>query len=60
MIYRVFFTPEEVATKWKCNERTVRRYCSDKTLKAHFIAGKWRIPTYALEEYEEKTCNIEK
>ena len=56
----IFLTPEEISKRWKCDERTVRRYCSDKTIKAHYIAGHWRIPTYALEEYEERVCNIER
>lgn len=58
-IYTIhFLTPQEVANRWKCDERTIRRYCSDHKLKAHFIAGHWRISRYALEEYEEQVCNI--
>ena len=54
---RIFYTVKEVAEYWHCGERTVRQYCADGTLKAHFIGGKWKIPEYALEEYEEKICN---
>ena len=54
----IFLTPEEVAKRWKCHPNTVRKYCQEGMLKAHYIAGSWKIPTYALKEYEARVCNI--
>jgi len=57
MTESIFLSVEEVATKWKVSERTVRGYCSVGTLTAHHIGGKWIIPTYAVRQYEERTLN---
>jgi len=54
---KIFYTVKEVAEYWNCGDRTVRQYCADKTITAYFIGGKWKIPEYALREYEEKVCN---
>jgi excisionase family DNA binding protein len=54
----IFMTVEKVADRWKCHPNTVRKYCQVGMLKAHYIAGAWKIPRYALHEYEERTCNV--
>lgn len=57
MTERIFITVDEVAAKLNISPHMVRNYCSLGKLTAHFIADKWRIPTYAVRQYEERTLN---
>ena len=49
---RPFFTVAQIAQRWQCSERTVRREIAHKTLIAHRIRGQLRVSLADLRAYE--------
>jgi len=46
---RTYFTPEEVAARFRVTPRTVRRWAAEGKLEAIRVGRQWRIPADALE-----------
>ena len=49
---RPFFTVAQIALRWQCSERTVRREIARKALIAHRIRGQLRVSLADLQTYE--------
>ena len=49
----LFLSPKEVAARWNCSARHVRRLCAGGELPAMRLgASSWRISVSAVEAYE--------
>jgi excisionase family DNA binding protein len=49
-----YWTPKEVADRFKVSEETVRRYIRQKKLQAVRFGDQLRIPDSALQEFIKK------
>jgi hypothetical protein len=49
-----WFTPQELALRWKISALTVTRLCLSKQLVGRKIGGQWRVHKLAVERYEAK------
>lgn len=38
---QAFFTIKELAERWRCSQKTIRRRIHDGDLAAHFLNGMW-------------------
>lgn len=47
---RTYYTPEEVAARFRVTPRTVRRWAAEGKLKAIRVGRQWRIPMDALDQ----------
>lgn len=50
---QLFYTVEQLSSRWDCSIETVRRYIRCGKLQAVFIGG-YRVPKSAIEEFEKK------
>lgn len=49
----LYMTPREVAERWRCSPRQVRRLCADGDLRAMRLGiENWRIAVADVEAYE--------
>ena len=51
------FTVAELAHRWNCDRKTVRRLIQDKRITAIRLGREWRIPKWAIDRYEQRYSN---
>jgi len=54
-----FLTVEEIATKLKLSEETVKRMLRQKMLPGYKISGSWRVVRQDLEDFLASQKNIQ-
>ncbi|MFD0909918.1 excisionase family DNA-binding protein [Ruegeria arenilitoris] len=47
------YTPESLAKRWDCSAETVRQLCKSGRLSSFRIGRLFRIPSQAVEEFEQ-------
>jgi excisionase family DNA binding protein len=52
-----YYTPREVAERWRVSRPTIQGMLSRGTLRALKVAGQWRIAESTLQEYEAEHTN---
>lgn len=51
---QAFFTIAQIAERWQCSDKKVRRMIDRGDLPAHKFGGLWRISAADLSDYERR------
>ncbi len=51
------YTVAELANRWNCDRKTVRRLIAERRLTAIKLGREWRVPKWSIEKYERLYSN---
>lgn len=52
--HQAFFTITQLAERWQCSDKTIRRMIDRGALPAHKFGALWRISVVDLSDYERR------
>ena len=54
LLHQAFFTIAQIAERWQCSDKTIRRMIDRGALPAHKFGALWRISMADLSDYERR------